>query len=299
MGTDVHVVIVDGREDALERAVARIADLEARWSRFVPTSEVSRLNANAGYPTVCSCDTVELVRHALDAWRFTGGRFDPTVLGAVRRAGYDESFDALPAARSRVDGDDTRGTGAADVVVDETTNTVVLPHDVGFDPGGIGKGLAADIVSDEALAAGARGVCVNIGGDLRVRGDAPDDDAWSVEVLDPIDDHRRAVVRLQSGAVATSSRMRRAWLVGNRAQHHLIDPATGLPVQHDTIAATVVASEGWRAEVLAKAVFVAGTNEGLAFLDQCGAAGAVFAADGVVHPSGRWPDFVAEAAVAV
>jgi thiamine biosynthesis lipoprotein len=293
MGTDVHVLVVGGRDDALERAQSRIADLESRWSRFIPTSEVSRLNDNAGFPTVCSRDTLTLVGRAIDAWRFTEGRFDPTVLGAVRRAGYDESFDDLPATRSRVDGYESRTTGAAAIEVDAATNMIVLPHDIGFDPGGIGKGLAADIVSDEAMAAGARGVCVNIGGDLRVRGSAPDGGAWAVDVLDPIDDRRRAVVALAAGAVATSSRARRKWMVGDQAQHHLVDPSTQLPVHNDVVAATVVASEGWRAEVLAKAVFVAGANDGLAFLDRCGAAGAVFAADGSLQPSSGWHRFVA------
>jgi thiamine biosynthesis lipoprotein len=292
MGTDVHLLLVGSNDDALERACARIADLEARWSRFVPTSEVSRLNDNAGFPTVCSPETVTLVGRALDAWRFTDGRFDPTVLGAVRRAGYNASFDALPSVRSHVGGDEARTTGAADIDVDAATKMVVIPRGVGFDPGGIGKGLAADIVSDEAIAAGACGVCVNIGGDLRVRGSAPDGGAWGIDVLDPVDARRRAVVALQAGAVATSSRARRAWFVGDRAQHHLVDPSTGLPVFNDVVAATVVASEGWRAEVLAKAVFVAGADDGLAFLDRAGAAGVVFGTDGAMHPSTDWHRFV-------
>jgi thiamine biosynthesis lipoprotein len=299
MGTDVHLVLVGGDAGGLERAGARIADLEARWSRFIPTSEVSRLNDNAGYPTVCSPETVVLVRRALDAWRFTNGDFDPTVLGAVRRAGYDASFEALPAVRSEVEGSDARAIGAAGISVDAATNLVVLPHGVGFDPGGIGKGLAADIVSDEAIAAGARGVCVNIGGDLRVRGSAPDGGPWGIDVLDPFDARRRAVVALEAGAIATSSRARRAWFVGDRAQHHLVDPSTELPVFNDVVAVTVVAREGWRAEVLAKAVFVAGADDGLAFLDRSGAAGVVFGTDGAMRPSSDWHRFVAEPVSAI
>ena len=59
-------------------------------------------------------------------------------------------------------------------------------------------------------------------------------------------------------------------------QHHLVDPTTQAPVDNDVVAATVVAREGWRAEVLAKAAFVAGRDVGLALLDAAGAAGAVF-----------------------
>ena len=111
------------------------------------------------------------MRRALDAWRVTGGRFDPTVLGAVRRAGYDACFESLPAAREgSPTSTSTPQTGAADVLVDPATNIVMVPPGVGFDPGGIGKGFAADIVSGEAIDAGATGVCVNIGGDVACPG---------------------------------------------------------------------------------------------------------------------------------
>jgi thiamine biosynthesis lipoprotein len=290
MGTDVHVVLVGGPADLAERVAARIAGLEAKWSRFLGTSEVSRANANAGHPTVVSPETVALVRRALDAWRVTGGRFDPTVLGAVRRAGYDASFESLPRERAEVDAPDARRTGARDVLVDAATNVVVIPDGVGFDPGGIGKGFAADIVSGEAIGAGARGVCINLGGDVRVRGAAPSG-AWGIDVLDPWTDAVRARVAIADGAVATSSRVRRAWTVDGDARHHLVDPASQAPVHNDVAAVTVVAREGWRAEVLAKAAFVAGVHEGPALLERAGAAGAVFDGGGTLHPSPGWERF--------
>lgn len=291
MGTDVHVVLVGGPADLGDRVEARIAELEAKWSRFLEPSEISRANANAGYPTVVSPETVALVRRALDAWHVTGGRFDPTVLGAVRRAGYDASFESLPTERAEVDSPDARRTGARDVLVDAAAQVVVLPDGVGFDPGGIGKGFAADIVSGEAIGAGALGACVNLGGDVRVRGVAPSGGAWRVDVLDPWTDAVRARVAIADGAVATSSRVRRAWTVDGDARHHLVDPASQAPVHNDVAAVTVVAREGWRAEVLAKAAFVAGVHEGLALVEGAGAAGAVFDAGGTLHRSLGWDRF--------
>src|SRR6476620_9217437 len=94
MGSDAHVVVV-GPERLADRAEARIADLERRWSRFDERSEVSALNRHAGDPVVVSTETVELVERALDAWRLTHGWFDPTVLGALERAGYDRTFDEV------------------------------------------------------------------------------------------------------------------------------------------------------------------------------------------------------------
>src|SRR5205814_4638480 len=132
-------------------------------------------------------------------------------------AGYDRSFDELGPA-----GGDTTSplaAGAAGIEIDG--DRVRLPAGVGFDPGGIGKGLAADLVVAEALAAGAAGACVNLGGDLRVAGEPPDDPstdspptgsaAWTVAVEHPASTDPLALLGLHDGAAATSTTLRRRW----------------------------------------------------------------------------------------
>src|SRR5262249_36189765 len=86
MGTEVHVVLVDGAASLLDRAYERIDELERRWSRFDADSEISTLNREAGHPVRVSPETRELVQRALEAWHVTGGVYDPTVLGDLLRA---------------------------------------------------------------------------------------------------------------------------------------------------------------------------------------------------------------------
>lgn len=61
MGSDVHVIVVGGPTDLAEAAVERLAELERKWTRFEPKSELSRMNANHGFPTVVSPETALLV----------------------------------------------------------------------------------------------------------------------------------------------------------------------------------------------------------------------------------------------
>ncbi|HEX9311537.1 MAG TPA: FAD:protein FMN transferase, partial [Actinomycetota bacterium] len=75
MGTDVHVVLTGGSVDHLETARELVDDLERRWSRFRPDSEISRLNEAAGRPVRVSAETLALLRLALEGARITGGRF--------------------------------------------------------------------------------------------------------------------------------------------------------------------------------------------------------------------------------
>jgi FAD:protein FMN transferase len=276
MGSDVHVVIV-GDAGLLVEARRRIGELERRWSRFLPGSEVSRMNAHAGDPVVVSRDTCLLVERALDGWRLTGGLFDPTVLGDVVRAGYDRSFELLDPDGGP--GSSTMRRGAADVTVDPR-GLVWLPLGVGFDPGGVGKGLAADLVTEELLAAGAAGALVNVGGDLRVAGESSTGLGWCIDIEGPLDPAPIARVGLHDGGVATSSRARRRWGSDDAPRHHLIDPRTGEPSATDDPAVTVVAAEAWQAEVLAKAAFLAGAHAGLDLVASLGAAALTVRADG-------------------
>jgi len=254
MGSDAHVIVKGGCEQLADEARRRLFDLEQRWSRFLPTSEVSVLNDCAGEPVAVSAETVLLVERAIEAWRITGGSFDATVLGDVIRAGYDRTFDELrkvPVTSELV-------IGCTDIEIDG--REVRLPAGTGFDSGGIGKGLAADLVAVEVMAAGAEGVCINVGGDLRVLG-ASSDGTWTVAVEHPSFDQPIAHIGLQFGAIATSTTLKRRWLVGDEPRHHLIDPRTGRPSTSDLTHATVIAGEAWIAEVMAKAVLLRGSQQ--------------------------------------
>jgi thiamine biosynthesis lipoprotein len=217
-----------------------------------------------------SSDTAALVSRAFAGRRATAGRFDPTLLGTLVGAGYDRSFELLAA-----------GDGGA----------VALDVGAGFDPGGIGKGLAADLVVEELLAGGAEGACVNLGGDLRAEGAGP----WVVDVADPFDSRRPPIasLALDAGGVATSSRLRRAWWQGGHRRHHLIDPSTGRPADTGVAAVTVVTGEAWRAEVLAKAALLAGVEGAMELLATRNAAGLVVDDNGTVHRSDGLGPFLA------
>lgn len=284
MGTTCEVTIdaTSGAEALADLAVRRVELLEDCWSRFRPTSELSRLNARAGSgPVQVSSDLNLLVTTMRRAWERTSHLCDPTVLQSVRDAGYDADF-ATVIARESLDGASAGSLagiavqpspGMAHIEVDG--DRVSLPAGVGIDPGAIGKGLGADLVVEEMLAAGAMGVMVNLGGDLRFAGHPGDDPAWVVSIADerlPRDAERALRwVRFEPGtssAVATSTTLRRRW-PGERGvvRHHIIDPATGKVADIDLLQATVIADEGWWAEAAATAALLLGAQRARTWLE--------------------------------
>lgn len=276
MGTSAHILTAGLQDHHLDRARAIVVECEQRWSRFLPGSELSELNAAAGSWTPVSPETFALVDAAIAGWHMTAGRFDPTILNALVEAGYDRTFELVerrPTARQRRTATLPTSAGCGDIELDPDGPGIRLPAGVGFDLGGIAKGHTADLVVEELLRLGATGVVANIGGDVRVAGCAPTGRAWRVAVEDPLGGEPLAVCAIGDGAVATTTRRRRAWMTPTGPAHHLIDPATGLPSASDLLAVSVVACRGIWAEVLAKAAFVAGRKNAFTVLAEAGTTG--------------------------
>lgn len=318
MGCDMHLILTgpDAATDdptaaplsaaeleaALDDAEQLIEELEAKWSRFRPDSELSRLNRERTVRDL-SPETYALVEDAVEAWRVTDARFDPTVLEALLAAGYDRTFDEV-AARSPLSDEQRALAPAADldeprhpapgpvgIELDPATREVRLPDGVLLDLGGIGKGRAADLVAAHLRGRGVAGVCVNLGGDVRVDGRTEHGGPWVVAVDDPFEEGRDLTgIALEAGAVATSTRTRRTWAHGAAPAHHLIDPATGRPAARGVAAVTVVARDAEWAEVLAKAAFVAGMVGGVELVADAGAEALLVADDGT---QARTPGFAA------
>lgn len=270
LGSDAELVVVGGTDDDLSSAASFIAQCERRWSRFLPTSELSQLNRGAGRPVVLPRDTYDLIVAAVSCWELSAGRFDPTVLPALIAAGYDASFEVA----SFVPRPAEPAPGCGDIVLDDELSAVTLPPGMALDLGGIGKGHIADLASALLIERGAAGALVNLGGDVRVRGCPPDDDGWTVAIADPFDHERDLLVlRLSDGAVATSSTVRRRWSHGDHTMHHLIDPRTGRPASTSLATATVIAESAAWAEVTAKVAVIAGARDAAQIVHAAGATG--------------------------
>jgi thiamine biosynthesis lipoprotein ApbE len=146
------------------------------------------------------------------------------------------------------------------------------------------------------LEAGALGASVSIGGDVAVRGSAPQPDGWLIGVADPTDlDREIDQLSMVEGGVATSGTLRRRWRDDEgELVHHLLDPATGRPVHRtrEIVAATVIAGTAAWAEVWTKVVMVRG-EAALTELDGHRLGAQLTYADSTVATNNAWTMFAA------
>ena len=269
-------------------AQGRLLGLHDRLSRFDPASELSRLNADPAAIVDASRLLRRLARAVVEAGERSGGLVDATLVGALERAGYG-------ASRA-----DSSGLAPADllanlqtqtprpawphpdrhwrqIVVDDEARTIARPPGLRIDSGGLGKGLAADLVARSL--AGHATFAVDCAGDVRIGGSAGV--ARRVLVADPGGGRPLHELSISDGAVATSGITRRSWRdERGGVAHHLLDPATGEPAWTGVIQATALAPTALEAETLAKAALLAGPERGRELLAAAG--GGVLVLDGAV-----------------
>lgn len=260
------VRVADRDEGAAATAArdSRLVLLEAHrtLSRFLPGSEISRLNRDPRAEVPASPLLRRVVAAALTAGLRSGGLVDATLVDEIEAAGYADTRDftspAAPAeAGTARHGGPSPRAGWCELAVDEGAGTVSRPPGVRIDPGGIAKGLLADLVG-ESLA-GFHSYAVDCCGDLRLGGTAGR--ARAIAVDDPAGGRPIHTLRIADGAVATSGITRRAWTDRDgRPAHQIIDPASGRPAYTGVVQATAVAPTGLLAETFAKSALLSGPD---------------------------------------
>jgi len=283
MGVRCEVSVVGGNAYALaDEGLRMIADLENLWSRFIPSSDICRINRSDGIPVWVDARTVSLIGHMITAHVATHGAFNPTLLPQLIQQGdsrslIDDKTSSVPALAHAFDD--------MSVIVIRDDNTVTLPKHMTLDAGGIGKGFAADLVVEHLISRGAESVCVNLGGDIRVARIANTTHAWPIHIMSPANpDTALCTISLAEGAVATSH------ITARRRNDRGIDCHIASPTDETPayVAASVIASTAAWAEAWTKSALMSDNN----LIESLGLSVLRVDASGVVTQSNTWKEFL-------
>lgn len=255
-------------DECLGAVVEEVERLERILSRFLPASDVSRVNRSAGMkPEAVSMDSYEVLSRAAEFSQRCPACFDITIgplvtlwNSAKAAALVPDEFSiqqALPLVNCR------------DLMLDPWRRTAGLAR-VGqsIDLGGIGKGFAGDRIIEVYQEYGIDSAYSNLGGNVVTLGAKPDGSPWRVGIQHPRQENKLiGSLCVVNQSVVTSGDYQRFFTdrQGKR-RHHILNPASGYPAESGLISVSIVAAESLAADALSTAVFVAGLEQGLELL---------------------------------
>ena len=271
MGTIVTITAVARTEAMAQAAVAagfqEIQRLEGLLSTWIPTSELSRVNAAAGrQPVKVSPETMAILKRSLEIARLTEGGFNIAVGPAV------EAWSVMERARVPDEAELQAFRPLADlshIHLDEAAGLVFLDlPGMQVDVGGIGKGFAADLAVKVLQDAGASAGVVALSGDIKTFGSLPGGTGFPFGIRHPRKEGAiLARIDLRDEAISTAGDYERFFERDGVRYHHILDPKTLQPAR-GCQSVTVIAREGVVADGLDTGIFVMGPKRGMELVEQ-------------------------------
>ena len=260
-----HTAYGSRAERALLAAQRETRRLEGLFSRFLPDSDIARLNRAAGdESTRIASETFAVLSLGLACAKYTDGCFDMTVGPLVRLWNtpcVQQTQQEINAAKAL--------TGFKTLQLQARGRNARLTYaGQSVDLGGIGKGYAADCITTIFKRYGICSAFTDFGGNVAALGRKPDGSPWNIGIRHPQRDKSLiGVLSVSDQSVVTSGDDQRAVPGADGICHsHIIDPRTGMPAKSGLLSATVVSQSSALADALATALFIAGLEDGMRYL---------------------------------
>ncbi len=276
MGTEiVHKAYGKHAIETLEVVQKESERLERLISRFLPGSDISRINDSAGieHEKVCP-ESYEILSFAFECAAISEGMFDITIGPLVDLWNYKHAIE--PPENNQI----VLALffiNYKDLELNAVQKTARLKRQgQSIDLGGIGKGFASDHFMEIFKKRGILSAFSNIGGNVSTLGCKPDGSPWRVGIRHPRLNRLLGAVEVCNKAVVTSGDYERYFLdKKGRRFHHILNPLTGYPAESGLVSVTVVADSAMLADALSTAVFITGLERGIYLLKKYSNADAV------------------------
>lgn len=254
-------------KQAFEQARDMCRTYEHLFSRTLPHSDISRINAAHGQKVTVDSMTAELVAEALKYCEESWECFDVTIGSASRLWDFHEGIIPEQGTLEQA----LRHVNWKTIQLDEEDGqpTVqLLDGEASLDLGGIAKGWIADRLTEHLINEGVSAFIVNLGGNVVVHGEKPDKTLWRVGLQDPRTPGQIVgAVSLSEGSAVTSGTYERHFEKDGVTYHHILNPVTGYPADTDVAGVTVITKKSIDAEGYSTTLLALGLERGEAFVE--------------------------------
>lgn len=260
-GTVYHITYQSDK-DLSQEMLAALKKVDASLSMFNEQSTISKINRNeAVKPDDMFVEVFELAKKISEE---THGAFDITVAPLVNAWGFGFKQGQMPDKKAV----DSLLNIVGFKKVDLKNGTIVKQDPrMTLDCSAIAKGYGCDIVARLLRRHDVKNFMVEIGGEVVTSGISEKQQPWRIGVTKPTDDslsvnqELQTVLNATDKAMATSGNYRNFYYKDGKRYAHTIDPATGHPVQHNILSATVLANNCATADAYATSFMVMGLEK--------------------------------------
>ncbi|HCM47588.1 MAG TPA: FAD:protein FMN transferase ApbE [Colwellia sp.] len=272
MGTTYNIKVVGTKEqvEALnlqQKIDALLKQVNQEMSTYIKSSEISIFNQSTSTESIeVSPGFARVLKESIRLGQLSEGKLDVTVgplvnlwgFGPEQRPDKVPSEELLAATKKRV--------GLQYLVLEGNLLAKKIP-DLYIDLSTTAKGYGVDVVAELIEKNGITNYLVEIGGELRLKGFKSTGELWAIAVEKPLTNERsvQEVIIPRDNAVATSGDYRIYFEADGVRFSHIIDPATGKPINHKLVSVTVIHPSSMTADGLSTALMVMGMEEGIAF----------------------------------
>nr|WP_208459744.1 FAD:protein FMN transferase [Clostridium botulinum] len=279
MGTIISIKAYGKNADkAVQSSVDKISDIENKMSLNISTSEVNKINKNAGIaPVKVSKNTFDVIKASLIYSEKSKGSFDITVEPLVSLWGIGTDKARIPSK------DEINNAliliNYKDVVINEKESTVMLKRKgQAIDLGAIAKGYTADELKKILLNYNVSSAFLSLGGNVYVLGNKPDKTPWKIGVQNPLEPRGDylGIVSVSDKSVVTSGNYERFFERNGKRYHHIFDTKTGYPAEKGLISVSIISDKSIDGDALSTSVYTLGLDEGKKLIESLKGVEAIF-----------------------
>jgi thiamine biosynthesis lipoprotein len=270
----------------IDLAIAESKRIENLISDWIPITQISQVNKNAGIkPVKVDAEVFELVERAIKISKLTNGAFDISYASMDKIWKFDGSMKVMPTEEAIKKS--VAKIGYQNIILDPKEQTIFLKFEgMKLGLGGIGQGYIADKIKSLLFSKGCLSGIINVSGDINAWGKQPDGKPWTVGIVNPVNKNKIfATFPLTDSAVETSGSYEKFVVFNGKRYSHIIDPRTGYPAT-GIVSVSVFAKQTEIADSLATGIFVLGVDVGLDLVNQIKGVECIIVDDtGKVHSS--------------
>ena len=266
---EITVVATDSVQAKLytDLAILEVKRIENLVSDWIPTTQISQVNQNAGIrPVQVSSEVFNLTKKAIWFSEISAGAFDISMVGLDKIWKFDGSMEQLP-SRKQIK-QSVANVGYKNIVLDSANSTIFLTKKgmkIGF--GSIGKGYAADKGREFLQALGIKAGILNAAGDVATWGTQINGKPWRIGVNNPLETGETLAVLefSEQNAVTTSGAYEKYVEFHNKRYAHIINPKTGYPTT-ELLSVTIIGGSAEMCNGFSTSVMVLGLKKGIRLL---------------------------------